>query len=184
LSVRTVDLPRDAEIPEAALERLRALPPINIYRLLGTIPQSVIPWTDVTRAVYECNLDPRLREIGICRQARAANAAYELHQHRFIARNNGVTEAELEAVLSESTVRSLDSLANLVCKVADELEGQATLSDETFDELYGAFGRRVATEVLFILSFYSAVARLSNATRIPIEAENPLQGSANPNVSS
>jgi 4-carboxymuconolactone decarboxylase len=184
LSVRSVDLPEDAEIPEAALQRLRALPPINIYRLLGILPQSVIPWTDLTGAVYECHLDPRLREIGICRQAHAANAGYELHQHRFIARNNGVTEAELEAVLSEPTVHSLDSPANLVCKVADELEGRATLSDETYDELYGAFGRRDATELLFILSFYAAVARLSNATRIPIEADDPLRGSANPNVSS
>jgi alkylhydroperoxidase family enzyme len=182
--VRSVDLPEDAEIPGASLERLRALPPINIYRLLGIVPQSVIPWTDLTQAVYECDLDPRLREIGICRQAHAANADYELHQHRFIARNNGVSEAELEAVLSESTVRSLDAPANLVCKVADELEGRATLSDGTFDELHGAFGRCGATELLFILSFYSAVARLTNATRIPIEPDDPLQGSANPNVSS
>jgi alkylhydroperoxidase family enzyme len=182
--VRSVDLPEDAEIPEPALRRLRVLPPINIYRLLAIVPQSVVPWTDLTQAVYECDMEPRLREIGICRQAHAANAGYELHQHRFIARNNGVTEAELEAVLSESPVRSLDSAANLVCKVADELEPRATLSDETFDELYGAFGRRRATELLFILSFYSAVARLSNATRIPIEADNPLQRSASPNVPS
>jgi alkylhydroperoxidase family enzyme len=182
--VRSVDLPEDAEIPEAALERLRELPSINIYRLLGIVPQAVLPWTDMTQAVYECELEPRLREIGICRQAHAANAAYELHQHRFIARNNGVTEAELEVVLSEPTVRSLDPPANLVCKVADELERRAILSDETFDELYGTFGRRGATELVFILSFYAAVARLSNATRIPIETDDPLRGSANPNVSS
>lgn len=182
--MRSVDLPEDAEIPEAALERLRDLPQINIYRLLGLVPQSVVPWTDLTQAVYECDLEPRLREMGICRQAHAANASYELHQHRFIARNNGVTEAELEAVLSEAPVRSLDSEANLVCKVADELEARANLSDETFDELYGAFGRRGGTELVFILSFYAAVARLSNATRIPIEADNPLQNSANPNAPS
>src|SRR4051812_22473881 len=169
--MRTVDLPDDAEIPQAALRRLRALPPINIYRLLGLVPQSLIPWTDMTQAVYDCDLDPRLREIGICRQAHAANADYELHQHRFIAQNNGVTEADLEAVLSEPTVRSLDPRANLVCRVADELEGRASLSDETFDELYGECGRRGATELVFILSFYCPVARLSNATRIPIEAD-------------
>src|SRR5436190_10876633 len=180
--MRTVDLPTDEEIPEAALARLRSLPPINIYRLLGIVPQSVIPWADMTKAVYECELDARLREIAICRQARAANASYELHQHRFIARNNGVSEAELEAVLDEPTVASLDSSANLVCKVADELETGATLSDETFEQLYGAFGRRSATELLFVLSFYSAVARLSNATRIPIEDENRLQRSSNPTV--
>ena len=75
--MRSLDLPEDAEIPEAALERLRALPPINIYRLLAIVPQSVVPWTDLTQAVYECDLEPRLREIGICRQAHVANARYE-----------------------------------------------------------------------------------------------------------
>jgi alkylhydroperoxidase family enzyme len=168
--VRAVDLPGDHEIPEPALDRLQSLP--------------LIPWTDLVQAVYQCELDPRLREIGICRQAHAANADYELHQHRFIAMNNGVSEAELEALLNESTVTSLDPPANLVCKVADELEARATISDETFDDLYGALGRRNATELLFILSFYSAVARLSNASRIPIEDEDPLRGSANPNVQS
>lgn len=78
--MRSVDLPEDAEIPEVALQRLRALPPINIYRLLGIVPQSVVPWTDLTRAVYQCELAPRLREIGIRRQAHVANAGYELHQ--------------------------------------------------------------------------------------------------------
>jgi alkylhydroperoxidase family enzyme len=178
--MRTVDLPTDEEIPEAALARLRSLPPINIYRLLGIVPQSVIPWTDMTKAVYECELDARLREIAICRQARTANAAYELHQHRFIARNNGVSEAELEALLTESRVESLDAQGNLVCKAADEIETRATLSDETFDALYNGLGRRQATELVFILSFYCAVARLSNATRITVEPQNPLEGSANP----
>ena len=178
--MRTVDLPTDEEIPEAALARLRSLPPINIYRLLGIVPQSVIPWADMTKAVYECELDARLREIAICRQARTANAAYELHQHRFIARNNGVSEAELEALLTESRVESLDAQGNLVCKAADEIETRATLSDETFDALYNRLGRRQATELVFILSFYCAVARLSNATRITVEPQNPLQESANP----
>jgi alkylhydroperoxidase family enzyme len=178
--MRTVDLPVDEEIPEPALTRLRSVPPINIYRLLGIVPQSVIPWTDMTKAVYECELDARLREIAICRQAHTASAAYELHQHRFIARNNGVSEVELEALLTESVVESLDPQGNLVCKAADEMETRATLSDETFDALYDTLGRRDATELIFILSFYCAVARLSNATRITVEPQNPLQGSANP----
>ena len=182
--MRAVDLPKDADIPEPALQRLRSLPPINIYRLLGIVPQAVIPWTDLTGAVYECGLDPRLREIAICRQAHTARAGYELHQHRFIARNNGVSEAELEAVLHEPVVVSLDAQANLVCKVGDELETRANISDQTFDELYSTLGRQAATELLFILSFYCAVARFTNATRTQIEDDNPLQRSSNPNLTS
>jgi len=33
------------------------------------------------------------------------------------------------------------------------------------------------------LSFYAAVARFTNATRAPIEADNPLATAANPNES-
>jgi alkylhydroperoxidase family enzyme len=182
--MRSVELPDDAEIPQPALQRLRSLPPINIYRLLAIVPQALGPWTDLVQAVYECELDPRLREIAICRQAHADNASYELHQHRFIAKNNGVSEAELDAVLHESPVGSMDPSANLVCRVADELAGHATISDETFDELYATLGHRGGTELLFILSFYSAVARLTRSTRIPIEHDNPLQRSSNPNVPS
>ena len=64
----SVALPQDREIPKAALQRLKRVPPINIYRLLAIVPQSVVPWTDLTQAVYECQLDARLREIAICRQ--------------------------------------------------------------------------------------------------------------------
>lgn len=178
--MRTVDLPGDEEIPEPALSRLRSLPPLNVYRVLGIVPESLVPWADMTAAVYECELDARLREIAICRQAHAADAAYELHQHRFIARNNGVSDEELNALLTERTVESLDPPGNLVCRAADEMERRATVSDETFDGLYETLGRRGATELMFILSFYCAVARLSNATRIAVEPQNPLQGSTNP----
>jgi 4-carboxymuconolactone decarboxylase len=177
-----VHLPEDREIPSDVLARLNALPPISIYRLLAIVPQSVIPWTDLTGAIYQCELDSHLREIGICRQARSARAPYELHQHRQIARNNGVSDAELAAVLSDPVVTSLDEVANLLCQAADELETTATLSDGTQEALYSALGRRQATELILTLSFYCAVARFTNATRAPIEADNPLSTTSNPTI--
>jgi 4-carboxymuconolactone decarboxylase len=177
-----VQLPQDGEIPPDVLARLKSLPPISIYRLLAIVPQSLIPWSDLVSAIYKCELDPRLREIGICRQARTARAPYELHQHRQIARNNAVSDAELAAVLGEPVVTSLDEDANLVCQTADELEATATLSDGTQEALYATLGRRRATELIVTLSVYCAVARFTNATRAPIEADNPLATASNPNV--
>jgi 4-carboxymuconolactone decarboxylase len=174
-------IPDEAALPAEVAQRLRSLPRINIYWLLGNVPPAVIPWTDMTRAVYECTIEPRLRELAICRQAHVARARYELHQHRFIARNNGITDAELDAVTGTAPLESLDAAGQLVCRVADELESTATVSDSTFSQLYDALGVRVATELLFILSFYSAVARFSNATRAAIEPDNPLAAAANPN---
>ena len=75
-------------------------------------------------------------------------------------------------------------LRRLTYDVADQLETQATISDDTFDQLYTSLGRRNATELVFILSFYCAVARFSNGTRAPIEADDPLQRSSSPNLKS
>jgi hypothetical protein len=79
-------------------------------------------------------------------------------------------------------VTSLDDRANLVCRVADELETSATLSDDTQEAAYALLGRRQATELILTLSVYCAVARFTNATRAPIEADNPLATASNPNA--
>jgi len=177
-----VTMPEDAELPPDVLQRLRAVPPISIYRLLAIVPQALVPWTDLVDAIYACELDARLREIAICRQARTARAHYELHQHRQIAGNNGVSDQELAAILGEPVVTSLDDAGNLVCRAADELETLATLSDDTQEALYSMLGRDQATQLILVLSFYCAVARFTNATRAPIEPDNPLARASNPNV--
>jgi alkylhydroperoxidase family enzyme len=176
-----IELADDRDLPPDVLARLKSLPPISIYRLLAIVPQSLVPWTDLIGAIYDCELEDRLREIAICRQARSAGAQYELHQHTQIARNNNVTDAELAAVLSEPVVTSLDDRANLVCQVADELETTATLSDDTQEAAYARLGRREATELILTLSVYCAVARFTNGTRAPIEPDNPLAAASNPN---
>ena len=111
--------------------------------------------------------------------AHVAGAAYELHQHRLIARNNGVTEAELDEVTGAAPLDCLDDAAQLVCRVAEQLESTATITDRTFEQLYHTFDTRTATELLFIVSFYCAVGRFSNATRAAIE-QNPLAAAASP----
>jgi alkylhydroperoxidase family enzyme len=172
----------DRDLQGEERERMNALPPINIYRLLAIVPGALVPWTDLVAAIYGAQFDPRLREIAICRQARTARAGYELHQHRLVAHNNGVTDSELDAVLREPVVQSLDEHANLVCRAADEVETTATLSDDTLRTLVAALGERQTTELILALSVYCAVARFTNATRARIEAGDPLSRLSNPGV--
>ena len=172
----------DRDLPAEERARINALPPINIYRLLAIVPGALVPWTDLIAALYGTQLEPRLREIAICRQARTARAGYELHQHRLVARNNGVSDSDLDAVLREPVVESLDEKANLVCRAADEVETTATLSDDTLRTLVAALGERQTTELILALSVYCAVARFTNATRAQIEAGDPLAGRSNPGI--
>jgi alkylhydroperoxidase family enzyme len=177
-----VSSPDPTALPDDVQARLETLPPISIYQSLAAVPGALIPWSDLVSAIYTWDLDPRLREIAICRQAHTALAAYEQHQHTFVARNNGVSEQELDIILGEAMVTSLDPLANLVCRVADELETTATLSNGTHEEVLSTFGEARARELVLVLSFYGAVARYTNATRAAIEPDNPLARTSNPNV--
>jgi alkylhydroperoxidase family enzyme len=177
-----VAMPEDSELPLDVVARLHSLPPINIYRMLTIVPGALSPWAALVDAIYDAELSHRLREIAICRHARTARAGYELFQHRQIGRNNGVTDEELDAILREPVVSSLDDDANLVCLVADELETTATLADSTQEQLYARFGPRQATELILTLSMYGAVARFTNATRTQIEPDNPLADAIHPNV--
>lgn len=179
---QSLPLPQNKDLPEAVAERLNALPPVNVYRMIANAPQCLIPWTDMVKALYDSKVDIRLREIAILRQASRAKSAYELHQHKFIAAANGISEAEITVICQKETaVTSLTEQENIICKMADELETQATLSDTTLATLQQYFDNTELTELIILTSFYCCVARVLNATRVEIEPTNPLQGVDSPN---
>lgn len=180
MPIPPLPLPVDAEIPEKVAQRLHDLPPISIYRLLATAPQFLIPWADMVGAVYESTIPPRLREIAILRQAACAKSRYELHQHRLIALSNGLSAEEISLITSPEPVALLSASENLVCKMSEQLEQSATLEDQTYAEARTTFADRQFVELVTLISFYCAVARFLNATRLEIESNNPLQGLTSP----
>jgi hypothetical protein len=44
--MQSTPIPDLGSLPADVAERLRNVPPINIYRLLGNVPPAVIPWDD------------------------------------------------------------------------------------------------------------------------------------------
>lgn len=174
------DLPSDKQINDNILKRLKSLPAINIYRLISSLPTVFDPWIDMVQGLYKLDFDMRLREIAILRQAYRAKSKYELHQHQFIALANGVSEKEIDIITNEGTVSSLDEKGNLICKVADEIETQATLTTNTKEQLINLFGKDHALQLITILSFYCCVARFLNATKVQLEKDSPLSGKATP----
>lgn len=181
MSISPLPLPDDKELPEKVVQRLHDLPPISIYRLLATAPQFLIPWADMVGAVYESTIPARLREIAILRQAVCAKARYELHQHGLIALSNGLSPEEIALITSPDPVTALSDSENLVCKMSEQLEQCATLDDETCASARRTFDNRQFVELVTLISFYCAVARFLNATRLEVEANNPLQGLSSPN---
>lgn len=181
MPIPSLPLPADEELPKEVVQRLHDRPPISIYRLIATAPQFLIPMTDMVGAVYEGTIPARLREIAILRQAACAKAPYELHQHRLIALSNGLSPEEIDLITGSEPVTLLSDSENLVCRMSDQLERNATLDEDTCAEARTKFDHRQFVELVTTIGFYCFIARFLNATRLEIEPDNPLQGLSSPN---
>src|SRR4029453_3280653 len=131
-----IPLPTDDELPVEVRDAIANLPALNIFRMLGRLPESFRPFLQLGGSLLgDPNIDPRIREIAILRVAHATGAAYEWAQHEQLGRSVGVTDDEIQAVRSDEPEASLDSEAALVCRVADEISRDVRLSDEALELL-------------------------------------------------
>ena len=172
-----VPLPTDDELTPELRETLANLPPLNVFRMIAGAPSAARPFMQLGAAVLNgAGLDPRRREIVVLRVAHATDAAYEHAQHLQLARNVGVSEAEIAAIDSEEPVTSLDEEANLLCRVADEVSRDVRLSDEALEHAIERYGARNAAELILLASYYNMVSRFLESTRVEIESEGLLKG--------
>ena len=171
-----IPLPSDDELEPAHRELLANLPPLNVFRMVAGAPRALRPFMALGSAVLSTALDARRREIAVLRVAHATHAPYEWAQHEQLARNAGVTEAEIEAIGSEGPVTSLDEECNLICRVADEISRDVRLSDEALEQVIDRYGPREAAELILLVSYYNMVSRFLESTRVEVEDEPLLEG--------
>lgn len=172
-----IPLPTDEELEPEHRELLAGLPPLNVLRMVAGAPRALRPFMRLGGAVLSTALDPQRREIAVLRVAHATRAPYEWAQHEQLARNVGVSAAEIEAIRSEEPVVGLDEERNLICRVADEISRDVRLSDDALERIVERYGPREAAELILLVSYYNMVSRFLESTRVEIEAE-ALLGSA------
>ena len=80
-------------------------------------------------------IDPKIRETIILRAAKVLNAPYAAQANVVMAKNAGLTAAEIDAVATDGPVSGINPEYVLVCKATDELSKSGTLRDETVREL-------------------------------------------------
>jgi 4-carboxymuconolactone decarboxylase len=171
-----IPLPSDDELEPKHREMLAGLPPLNVFRMVARAPRAVRPFMELGAAVLSTALDARRREIAVLRVAYATNARYEWAQHEQLARNSGVTEAEIGAIGTEPRVTSLGEECNLICRVADEVSRDVRLSDDALEQITERYGPRDATELILLVSYYNMVSRFLESTRVELEDEALLAG--------
>jgi alkylhydroperoxidase family enzyme len=110
-------------------------------------------------------LDPRLREVVILVVAHLSGSTYELHQHLPLARQAGLSDADLAAIEAENYERLEPRLA-IVARFTAETVRHVSPSDATLAELRGEVTDQVLVNVVLTIGCYMSLARLIAVTGI------------------
>ena len=120
---------------------------------------------------FKTGLPPRLSELVVLTVARHWNCEYEFTVHSVEARKAGVPEHEIEALKAGRRPAFTDPDADLVHRFATELLERRDVSETTYTEALTRFGRQTTLEMSGVIGYYTHLALVMLAHRVPGAAE-------------
>src|SRR5947209_7816144 len=157
--------------PEPVREALDRLPPLNIFRMLANAETAFRPFLRFGGAVLgQLALDPALRELAILRVAQVADAEYEWVQHVPIARQLGVSDAQIDALEREELDADAFSDAEraVLAFTAAVVRGPR-VEDTLFGELTRHLPAREIVELLLTIGDYLMLARVMTVLELEVD---------------
>jgi 4-carboxymuconolactone decarboxylase len=111
------------------------------------------------------------REVVVLRVAATSRSRYELGQHLPIARDCGLSDDTVAALLA---VPSLDGLADadrLLAEATDAVLADGAVDDALWARLAASYGDAQLVELVTLIGAYRMVADLLNVTGVQLEAD-------------
>lgn len=165
----------DALDPEVGQFMRRIDPMINVFHMMSHAETAVRPFMRLGNALlFKGDLDPVLREIVILRVGHVTGSTYEVHQHKIVGRNCGMTDAQIDAVPTGATSDAFDETQKLAIRVTDEILANVRMSDATFEAAKAAFSHRELVELILTIGFYNMIAGLLENLQVEIEPEGTV----------
>ncbi|GIH99386.1 carboxymuconolactone decarboxylase family protein [Planobispora takensis] len=144
--------------------------PYHVFTTLARHPALFQAWIGFGAALLYGTLSARDRELAILRTAHHRGSAYEWAQHVRLAREAGLTDAEIEAVRTRGEWSPAD---RLVLDVADELHARGDLADATWEALCARYDEPGRIELVMLVAHYDMLAVVLNTLRVPLEEPGP-----------
>ncbi|BBX09057.1 carboxymuconolactone decarboxylase family protein [Mycolicibacterium aichiense] len=153
-------VPRDRQNPEGA----------------GTALSTLVRHPDLAKAylgfnvylLFRSTLPARLREVAVLRVAYRRDCTYEWAHHVEMAKAEGLTDDDVEAIRSGGAIDELD---RLVVEATDELEEKSNLTDETWAALGNHLTERQRMDFVFTVGAYGMLAMAFNTFGVQLENE-------------
>jgi 4-carboxymuconolactone decarboxylase len=144
----------------------------NIFATLVRHPGLFRRWLPFGGKLLVGKLPARERELLILRTAWHTRAAYEWGQHVAIARAAGVTEEEIARV-PDGPDAAWEQPDRVLLTAADELHGDACISDATWAALAERYDTQQLIEVPMLVGHYHMVAFALNSLGVQREEGVP-----------
>ena len=161
------DLEQASDEMRAALRSRR---PLNIYRMIPHSGPAGLGFVKLGNALLNHNeLDSGLRELVILRVGVLSNAAYELHQHRRIARRVGLSDEKIAGAAQGPDAPVFDELERDVLRFTDEVIHHVKASDALFRSVAKRLSHRQLAELIMTIGYYLLVCRFLENLEVEIE---------------
>ena len=140
---------------------------LNFSRVMAHHPaayRAFVPLID--KLIRQTELPPRDREILVLRTLALSDETYEAHHHLLIARNAGMSDAEIQAA---RTGQGLAPFDQLLARAAEELLADQRVSDATWRGLAARYTPVQLMEVVLLVGGYATMAMATRSFGIQLE---------------
>jgi 4-carboxymuconolactone decarboxylase len=164
--------------PERVRQFIERRGTLNVLRLLANAPNVFGGWAAMVGEIFASEtFSARLREVIILRVGYLQDSAYELAQHVGLARDAGLTEQQIDALVGDGCLNAagFSGTEHTVIDTITELCTTHRLRDESFAAAHALFGDEALTELLMIVSCYYGLALVLNAADVDIDATARFQ---------
>jgi len=143
---------------------------LNIFRTLAHHPKLMTRWLVFGNHVLAKNsLSPRDRELAILRVGWLCKAEYEWAQHAGIALDSDISREEIERVCKGPDAEGWSDQEVALLRAADELVGDAFITDETWSALSSFYNKEQLMDLVFTVGQYNLVSMALNTLGVQIE---------------
>ena len=142
---------------------------MNFAAVIVTHPElykTLVPL--IAKVISGSNLPPRDREILVLRTLALSDEVYETNHHALIARNAGMTDAEIEQAKTGAGAE-LSAFDQSLVRAAEELARNQCVTDATWSELARRYSPVELMEVVALVGVYTLMAMLTKSYGIQVE---------------
>ncbi|KAH8592992.1 AhpD-like protein [Bisporella sp. PMI_857] len=147
------------------------IPPLNLFRMWAhspsTLPHIISLGTTVFR---DTSISPHLRELLCLLNASVLSCDYQWKQHAFIAKQNGVSEKQIAALLAgDISGNDWSPEERALLEFVDQVIRGPEVAQNVFMNARDYFSDQALVEIVTMQGFYYSLARIATVFQVEIE---------------